>query len=373
MQLPSSEELNIGYLSRLFGNTTNCYKFFWFRAILEKLDITKTTFTFDELINEMIVNAWYMVTEYHLQLGPNGITDNLEEVVKYIFKENQFASSEKKETLFSYLKNSDDKKIQKYKQDLTINVPYRLQAPFYDEIKVTDKFWYGPKNLLTEEINRQKRLMYYFKCTNGLQTVIEIAPNWIDYLLRNKEIILGWLELNLIHYLQKKNPSVPGIADKLKTPEARKMDKVRSYWKLIINVDPNIHDIYGNVNLASQPISVDHFVPWQYVAHDELWNLHPTTKSINSSKSNSLPQWDNYFEQLSKLEYRAYQLRDQYEKVDQEFEKCAKEHLNNQKIRNELYQKGQDITSFMNHLDKVLRPVYISAKNCGFKEWVYEK
>ncbi|MBD5520298.1 MAG: hypothetical protein HDR03_03610 [Lachnospiraceae bacterium] len=29
MQLPISDELYIGYLSRLFGNTSNCYKFFW--------------------------------------------------------------------------------------------------------------------------------------------------------------------------------------------------------------------------------------------------------------------------------------------------------------------------------------------------------
>ena len=77
MQLPYSEELNIGYLSRLFDNTTNCYKFFWFQAILRKLDGVHCRFTFDELINEMIADAWYMVTEYHLRLGPLGITDNL--------------------------------------------------------------------------------------------------------------------------------------------------------------------------------------------------------------------------------------------------------------------------------------------------------
>ena len=77
MQLPYSEELNIGYLSRLFDNTTNCYKFFWFQAILHKLDSTHSRFTFNELINEMIADAWYMVTEYHLRLGPLGITDNL--------------------------------------------------------------------------------------------------------------------------------------------------------------------------------------------------------------------------------------------------------------------------------------------------------
>lgn len=70
MQLPYSEELNIGYLSKLFENTTNCYKFFWFQAILRKMDGVRSRFTFDELINEMIADAWYMVTEYHLRLGP---------------------------------------------------------------------------------------------------------------------------------------------------------------------------------------------------------------------------------------------------------------------------------------------------------------
>lgn len=36
MQLPYEEELEIGYLSRLFDKTSECYKFFWFKAILKK-------------------------------------------------------------------------------------------------------------------------------------------------------------------------------------------------------------------------------------------------------------------------------------------------------------------------------------------------
>lgn len=36
MQLPCSEELNIEYLGRLFDNTSECYKFFWFKAIVAK-------------------------------------------------------------------------------------------------------------------------------------------------------------------------------------------------------------------------------------------------------------------------------------------------------------------------------------------------
>ena len=91
---------------------------------------------------------------------------------------------------------------------------------------------------------------------------------------------------------------VRGIADKISAPQSRDIERVKKYWKLIIDIRPEIRDIYGNIELVDQKISVDHFVPWQYVAHDELWNLHPTTKSINSSKSNNLPVWDRYFSQL---------------------------------------------------------------------------
>lgn len=60
-----------------------------------------------------------------------------------------------------------------------------------------------------------------------------------------------------------------------------------------------------------------------------MWNLHPTTRSINSSKSNQLPSWAMYFEGLSAPDYKT-------------------------------------------RLEHVIRPVFESAQNCGFKEWVYE-
>ena len=122
IQLPYSEELNIGYLSRLFGDTSNCYKFFWFQAILSKLSSEHTRFTFDELINEMIADAWYMVTEYHLHLGPCSVTDNLEEAVKYIGTVKQFPAAEKRDVIISYLENNDDKKLLAYKTRYGLSV-----------------------------------------------------------------------------------------------------------------------------------------------------------------------------------------------------------------------------------------------------------
>lgn len=372
MQLPYSDELNIGYLSRLFDNTTNCYKFFWFQAILERLDGKNNRFSFDELINEMIADAWYMVNEYHLRLGPLGITDNLEEVVKYIHKNYGFISSEKREKIIAFLKATDDRNIVRYKMDLTLNVPYRLQVPFYDEIIIERDKWNSSKTILTEIINRQRRLMYYFVSVSGLKSEIEIDGDWSEYLFKHKEILKGWAQLKLIQYLQNKNPNVPGIADKIEAPVARNIERVRNYWKLIIKIDPSLKDIYGDNPLADVNISVDHFVPWQYVAHDELWNLHPTTKSINSSKSNSLPSWDKYFWMLADLEYHAYELKQQNELIEHEFNKIAPYHLNSQEVRNQLYSDGLNRNEFIERLEHVIKPVYESAHMLGFKEWVYD-
>lgn len=90
-------------------------------------------------------------------------------------------SSEKREKLIEFLQTTDDKRITKYKSDLILNVPYRLQVPFYDEINIERGMWNGSKQNLTNKINRQKRLVYYFTLISGLGTVIEVDGLWAEY------------------------------------------------------------------------------------------------------------------------------------------------------------------------------------------------
>lgn len=96
MQLPYSEELNIEYLGQLFRNTTECYKFFWFKAIVKKVTKGKLELTYEELVDEMIADAWYMVTEYHLNLGPK---DTLESLVTLIKQKNPELKSKEEKTV----------------------------------------------------------------------------------------------------------------------------------------------------------------------------------------------------------------------------------------------------------------------------------
>lgn len=158
MNLPYSDNLNIGYLSRLFDRNRvfNCYKYFWMLAILNKISVEKTSFTYNELLDEMIVRAWYMVTEFNLKLGPCNTTDNLEEVVRYISTEYKLASTVEEGKLHEFLRTTENVRIDKYKEKLIVNVPYCLQSPFYPAIK-------SPGKSKIAEINRQKHtaLLFY--------------------------------------------------------------------------------------------------------------------------------------------------------------------------------------------------------------------
>ena len=363
MQLPHSDILDIAHFSRLFDNKSECYKLFWFQAIARKIKEGQKTITFETLIDEMIADAWYMVLEYRLNLGPN---DALERAVHRLGEISNMKSCEKKDVVLEYVKTCKDKEVLAMKRTLSYNVPYRLQAPFMESMK--GKEWNRSGENLAKRINQEQRLMYYFLQFSGLNTQIQIQEEWADYIDRNYEIIQGWVELNLIQYLQKRNPSVPGIVDKLYPPKERNLEKVKKYWKMLVSIKP-ICEIYGENRLSENNLSIDHFVPWSYVAHDELWNLTPTTRSINSSKSNSLPDWNMYFPLLCKMEYLSYELMWEYPEVHKAFDKCAKEHLNNQEIRHRLYQRGLTETEFSGRLEEVMFPVYQSAKSMGFSSW----
>lgn len=366
MQIPQSEKVNTANLARLFDNKSESYKLFWFKAILHEVGHGRNEISFRELIERMIVDAWYMVSEYKLNLGP---ADTLEKTVLHIAGKEDFLPTEKEEVLLIYLRSSDDRQLKEYMKTLSLNVPYRLQAPL---IKNPDsKIWYRTA-AITDYINEQPGIIYSIEHRGSLNSKIIITPLWMDYIKSNLGILLGWTDYNLIIYLQRRNPTVPGIANKIYPPQERKLTAVTRYWKYMIQKQPMM-DIYTGNLLDTKGLSIDHFIPWSYVASDELWNLIPTVKSVNSSKSNNLPDWNSYFGRLAKMEYEAYLLVDSDAKARALFEKCMKENLNNDEIRYRLYKSGQTQEFFTNQLEEIILPIYDSARNMGFREWVYEK
>jgi hypothetical protein len=118
---------------------------------------------------------------------------------------------------------------------------------------------------------------------------------------------MGFCLWHLANYLQKNNPNVPNVTAKLFRPEHRDLKQARMFWGSVMEDTQLVRCIYTREPLSSNDFSLDHFIPWSFVAHDLLWNLVPTTKSVNSKKRDQLPDIDLYFEPFAHLQYEAVQ------------------------------------------------------------------
>ncbi len=353
-----------GKLMHIFDHTTECYKLFWFKAILEKAVEGRSSMTYEELVDDMIAAAWYMVSEYHLRLGPN---DGLEKLIKNLQPSSTLKPSEDKSKLLLYLKACNNPDLKKEKMRLIRFVPYCIQSPFFPPSAGIDRY---SGKAAVELMNSNDDVIYRFSPFNGLGTVITIKDDWLEYMRTNYTLLKSWVNYNLINYLQRRNPSVPGIPNKLSPPEKRSLADVSRYWREIIKIEP-VREIYLSTPLSIDDISIDHFVPFSYVSSDEFWNLSPTTKSINSSKSNSLPSWDRYFKPLVDIEYQSYSLIHRHPMIMELFEKTAGAHFSSPEVREKLYNKsGLEKSDFEKILLSLLEPEYKAALNCGFRLWV---
>ncbi len=352
-----------GKLMHIFDRTTECYKLFWFKAILEKVENGKRCISYEELVDDMIATAWYMVSEYHLSLGPN---DGLEKLISFLQPYSSLKPSEEKKKLLEYLKKSNIIELKKEKMRLIRFVPYCLLSPFFPPSTRLDRY---SGRATVNFMNSNSDIIYTFSEYKGLDTVITIRDDWMEYIRENCTLLKSWVDYNLINYLQRRNPSVPGISNKISPPEKRNLSDISLYWREIILVEP-VREIYTATMLTEDDISIDHFVPFSYVSADEFWNLSPTTKSINSSKSNNLPSWDKYFKPLVDIEYQSYSIIHRFPQIRDLFEKTGKNHFSSLSVKEKLYNRtGLSKGDFEIVLKNILEPEYKAALNCGFKLW----
>lgn len=372
--LKYKNDLNIDSFIHMLDDTAECYKFYWLDALLKLFSLGKTEIVFDDLINQMIADAWYSVVEYHLHLGPKNasgkIMNSLERAVIKLSQLTNIPNDADRDTIILAVKEND-RELHGEKDQLTKNVPYRMLSPFMHEIKGNDRIWDQKKRLIAyiEQLNKKECIPYQITDGAGLKKRVVINEEWQDFFMDNFVTISGWIEVKKVRYLQGRNPGVPGIIYKL-VPEnnkQRKLRYVRNLWNTIIETRP-VYDIYSEKLLGLNDFDIDHFVPWSFVANDELWNLLPMDSSLNSSKSNNLPQW-KYFELFAKNQYMMYESAKSSEKIMDKFKKCQRDNLVMPWSMEELYIAENDREAFIKVLEEKLHPVYDSARIQGYDIW----
>ena len=370
-------KLDIEAFSQMMKNPSYCYKFYWLEAIVQLISEGKQNSTFDEIIDEMICNAWYSVREFHIHLSgvraDGEIRDGLERAVLKLTELSNLPSNASKVEIRNAIKEHNAE-LRKSKEQLTNMVPGRALAGFFS--KGNEAVPWNSTRRLTEYIRRfdntRIRLPYTFGDSSKLKKEVHFHPDWMSMIQDNTVNILGWIQYEKVKWLQNNNPEVPGLIYKLAPldEKMRKLSHVRKLWEGILDFT-SVRDVFTGQPIAHGQYDVDHFIPWSFVMNDELWNLMPMDSSLNSSKSNRLPKWDPFFETFAGNQYVMYELIHEKPELHKRFEACYRDNLHSIWAGQELYRKCNSRETFYHILEKNMMPVYDSARRQGYEIWNY--
>ena len=383
-----SNKLDVKKFENLLSKNDQGYKFFWLEAILKLIAQNKQLFTFEDVIDEMIVGAWRMVTYYHLRLGHtvNGNVENfLEHAIRILYecsKEDIGNKTPSKDRLLFLIQKYQDN-LMEDKLHMTDYVPYRLIKPFVEKEgkDYIDRKNYGRFIAYLNAFTKVNHEFFYdiTDAENPLKRRIRLNEEWVNFILQNYAVIMGWLRFNKALFIQDRNPGVPGVMYKVapETEEKRKsLKNARELWIATVDVTGKpLYEIYTGNELSINEFDLDHFVPRSYVSNDELWNLTPMAKQLNSSKNNKLPE-RRYIKDFVEYNYYLYSLifannnKDQAAILKHYFDRCENQHLNAIWAAEKLYIPGNTKEQFGNILEENLSLVYDSAKLQEYEEWV---
>ncbi|MFY0735327.1 HNH endonuclease domain-containing protein [Aurantimonas sp. NFXS3] len=259
--------VDTGPLAGAFRDMTASYKAFWFLSLIEavrdragraSIDLFVP---FDEMAGRMLDMAFWPAVTYRLSFGPQdqihrklaGLRDDDGNAVKPTFDRER------------------GKGILRY-------VPDKFLEPW---LKAAGR---SGREAALELFATPGAVPYRID-----KVGIEIERHWFDHIADNLGVMRALGERELIRFLQSRNPTVPGIPEKIGPPDrGGGLGYKRKFWiSTLENADPEC--FYTGRALQGREFSLDHFVPWSFVAHDRIWNLVPMATSLNASKGVRLP------------------------------------------------------------------------------------
>lgn len=309
LPLPQSTDLPVQRLAAVFDRVTNSYKFYWFVTVLERAqNDLGYLMPIDELLVEMVALAWYPTNTFRLSLGKQ---DQLNDIPLRLREARGLGAQERqgvvRQAAHDELRDPRSA-VGGQIRNLGLYVPWRFLSPFFEAELRRRKDW--EKNALIERLadetftDPERPCLYRFT-TDGGRPAIELHPGWYRYFRQHAQILKDFCLWNLLLYVQKNNPNVPNLAGKLFAAVARDLSRARRFWEAALDVLGPRPCIYSGVLVDRAAYSLDHFLPWSYVAHDLLWNIVPTNHSVNSAKGDRVPALERYFGDFARLQYEA--------------------------------------------------------------------
>jgi hypothetical protein len=301
MQLPKLNGLPVNLLAAVFNKTSATYKYYWLLSILQSVEEGNLKISKRNLYSRMISNAWFTVNYFHVSFGKQ---DLIQQAILAINEIEKIQIDEKQKLVFQKLSTSSNAKTERQLWHFNRNVPHRFLSPWF------------PKTKNETDSQQEKRIYlqsktFSEKCLYALyDDSIVINPEWKNYLTDNARVLKDFCYWNLALFLQSKNPNVPDIPNKLIKPAVRSSLTTQrtQFWDLVVKELGSVKCIYTGEKLTIGNYAVEHFIPYNFVSHDLIWNLIPADKSFNSSKSDKLPPLEKYFNSFFALQKTAIEI-----------------------------------------------------------------
>jgi hypothetical protein len=303
--------------------TTNSYKFLWFLGILSLLRRSEDrSLRLVDIFTEMAAIGWHPVCLFRLSLGRQ---DTLQDVILEIKQESGLQPNAAPEAIRKFVGASSEAKtrLEYFKR----HVPTRFLTPWFaDKLHGEQDF---RRDRQIEELAKQSQQTPFASpyCFDG--SSIRVNYSWRAFFVENMALVQAFAEHHFAHYLQARNPNVPGVVNKMRAPTARQLTAAREFWRFVradfekSGKPERFRDIYSEQALGDS-FAIDHFLPWSFVVHDLLWNLTPVETTTNSKKGDVLPDTNLYLPRLAKLHFAAIEAVNKRPKFLEDYTDCFK-------------------------------------------------
>ena len=356
MTIPQSETLSTRAMNRVFDDTTATYKFYWLLSLLDMhVKEQKSKMLALEVAARMVAYAWYPIEYFHLLFGKG---DSMETIIPEVKRLTNITVDDKLEDKKNIISDYvfSNRQVKNEVKKLIKYVPFKFLTSWLGSLSD-----YDITNLSQSFTND----CLYSLTGTAEKLTVTINPKWSQYLKTNYDILRDFALWNLTLFLQAKNPNVPNVAGKLIRPEKRDaLTAQTKFWNKVIEIGGPITCIYTDTSLGIKQFELDHFMPWSFVSHNQNWNLIPANGSINSSKSNRIPELKHYLPKMAKEQHKALRL---YIPVSKEKDAILNEYYALGASPKDLMQMNDE--AFLQKFYDTFSPLSQMALNMGFQHF----
>jgi hypothetical protein len=347
-EIPDHQTLRIDRLSGVFRSTTATYKYFWLLALLDAVSEGRTSVPLRSLYVRMIVHAWYPVNYFRLSFGA---WDKLQELVIQLAVQEKLEPHTTPADLEHALLFTEDPVSERAILRLGRWVRFRFLSPWLDSSNLTDA------QVMHRSQDAKHGAPYAL-----FEDRIEVPADWAAYLTQHRIVLRDFCLWNLAQFIQARNPNVPQVVNKLVRPPSRNgLNAQRDLWNAVMDHTGDLPCIYTGSQLVGADYHMEHFIPYAFVAHDQLWNLVPAAPAYNLTKRDNLPNLERHLRPFTDAHWQLATVVREHDLRN----KLLEDYLT---IVPEPLHQVTDRYLFGDKLRETIKPLHAIAVNSGFRE-----